>query len=88
MKECVVAVLDVEYSLIQRRLTHDDVVAAALQGVLVNATSHGRIALRIQIDEQDAAVVHRQRRREVDAGGRLSNPTFLIGYGDDLGHAF
>jgi hypothetical protein len=46
--------------------------------VLVDPASHGGVALRIQVDQQDAPLGSRQRRREIDGRGRLADPTFLI----------
>jgi hypothetical protein len=42
--------------------------------------------LRIEVDQQDTALGSRQRRREIDGGGRLADPTFLICDSDDPIH--
>ena len=54
---------------------------------LVHAAAHGGIALRVKVNEQDAAPRSRQARAQIDAGGCLSDATLLIGDGNDPGHA-
>ena len=43
----------------------------------------GRIALRIEIDQQCLLTGPGESNREICCGRRLANPTFLIGYTDD-----
>ena len=44
------------------------------------------VALRIDVDEQDALVRERQRRGEVDGGGGFADAALLVGDGDDSCH--
>src|SRR5579862_9406960 len=54
--------------------------------MLVHSASHGGIALRIEIDQEHAPFGGRQRGGEIDGGGGLSNPAFLICNCDDPLH--
>ena len=46
-----------------------------------------RLALRIEVDEQDALFRHRERGREIDGGRRFGDATLLIRDSDDVvGH--
>ncbi len=53
---------------------------------LIDAGTHGRVALGIEIDQEHAALHRREARREIHTGRGLTDPTFLVGDGDDLGH--
>src|SRR3990167_6927896 len=54
------------------------VVHGARDGALVDAASHGRVALRIEIDEQYSAPRLRERSGEIDACGRLADAALLV----------
>ena len=82
----VAAVLDIDRDLVERRLVHQHIVARQGQRVLVHTAAHRRVALRVEVDQQHPAPRRRERHREVDAGGRLSDAALLVGYRDDLGH--
>jgi hypothetical protein len=60
----------------KRRLVQQQVAAGALQGVLVDADTHGGIALRVHVDEQHAALQRREGRGEVDGVVVLPTPPF------------
>ena len=68
-------------------LAQQDLIDGCRQRTLVHARTCGRIALRIEIDQQHAALHRRQARREVDRRGRLADATFLVGDRDDARHA-
>ncbi len=70
----------------QIALTCQHVVNGVLQGELVDAASHGGVALGIEVDQQDAPLGGDQRGCEVDTGGGLADPAFLIGDCEYLGH--
>jgi hypothetical protein len=44
------------------------------------------LGLGIKVHEQDPHVFHGQSSSEVDGSGRFSDPTLLIGNGNDLIH--
>ena len=52
----------------------------------VNAYATRRIGLRVQVHQQGFEFQHPQARAEVDCSGGLSDPTFLVGDGDDFAH--
>src|SRR5271168_4057628 len=54
--------------------------------MLVDSASHGGITLRIEIDQQHTPLGGRQRSGEIDGGGGLSDPAFLICNRDDPLH--
>ena len=54
--------------------------------VLVDAASHGGIALRIEVDQQHAPFGRRQRGSKIDGGRGLSDAAFLICDCDDPLH--
>ena len=51
------------------------------------AQPDGEIGLRIEIDEQDFFATVRQRRAQVQRGGRFADAAFLIQYTNDTRHA-
>ena len=59
---------------------------AAWRGFALLPDAAGEVALRVDVDEQDALVGQRQRGGEVDGGGGLPDAALLIGDGDDSGH--
>ena len=54
------------------------VVDRARQRALVDAAAHGRVALRIEIDQQYALLRRRQAGGKIDAGGGLADAAFLV----------
>ena len=55
--------------------------------VLATETNAARqIALRIEVDEEDALIGDRQRGRQIDRRRRFPDPAFLIGDCDDVRH--
>jgi hypothetical protein len=54
--------------------------------VLVHARRHGRVALRIEIDQQYFALRRGKGSSEVDSGSGFADATFLVGDSDDTGH--
>jgi hypothetical protein len=63
-----------------------DVVGGDGMFFLVDATAHGGVALRIDVDEHHAPARPGQRGGEVDARRGLANAAFLIGDRYDLAH--
>ena len=59
---------------------------AARRALAFQADAAGGVALRVAVDEQHRAARDGERGSEIDGGGGLSDPAFLIGDGDDLGH--
>ena len=64
-------------------LAQQPIVGAQVQFILIDAAAHGGIALGIQVDQQHTGSGQRQRRAQVDAGGGLTHPAFLVGDCDD-----
>ena len=71
----------------QLALAEQHLAGAALELLLVDAAAHGRVALRIEVDQQHAALGRRQRRGEIDRGGRLADAALLVRDRDDALHA-
>ena len=69
--------------LLEGRLPHQHVERGDFTLVLVDAGTHGGIALRVQVDQQHTAFRRGQRRSKVDAGGGLADTAFLVGDRDD-----
>src|SRR5690606_26341068 len=67
-------------------LLEQHVAAGGRQVVLVDAAAHGGVALGVEVHEQHALGRGRQRRGQVDRGGGLADPAFLVGDSDDAGH--
>ena len=80
------AVLDRDQGLDGAAIAQQHIAAGARLRMLVDAASHGGIALRIQIDEQHAALGRRQRRGEIHRGRGLAHAAFLIGHCNDAFH--
>ena len=70
-----------------RRAFEQDVVHARLEGALVDARAHGRVALRIEIDQQNAPAEVGQTGGEIDRGRRLADAALLVRDTEDLAHA-
>ena len=47
-----------------------------------NTNALGCISLRIEVNEQHAQNLERERLREIDGGSRLADAAFLVGYRD------
>ena len=43
--------------------------------------------MRVGVDDENPQVVGSQSRCKVNRGGRLTDSTFLVGYGEDLAQA-
>ncbi len=57
-----------------------------LERVLVDAAAHRRVRLRVEVDQQHAALRRGERRREVDAGRRSCRPRPSGSRRDDRAH--
>ncbi|KAG1078142.1 hypothetical protein G6F40_016841 [Rhizopus arrhizus] len=68
-------------------LAKQQIAGGGSQLALVHATAHGRVALRIQIDQQHALGCVGQGSGQVAGGRGLADATLLVGDGDDAGHA-
>ena len=55
-------------------------------GLPFEADAAGEVGLRVDVDEQDALVGHRQGCRQVDGGSGFGDAAFLVGDGDDAAH--
>ena len=60
--------------------------AAAGGGLAFEADPAGEVALRVEVDEQDALACERERGAEVDGGGGFADAAFLIGDDEDASH--
>ena len=63
----------------QRAVLDQHVVDGRDAHVVVHVQRGRRIALRIQVDDQDAQAVLSQAGGQVDGGGRLADPALLVG---------
>ena len=52
---------------------------------LVDAATHRRVTLGIEIDEQHPHTTLGEAGGEIHGGGGLSDPTLLVGDGEDSG---
>src|SRR5262249_57972836 len=59
---------------------------AALEARLVDAAPHGRVALRVEVQEQHLAARRGERGREVHRGGGLADAALLVRDGNDALH--
>ena len=64
-------------------IAEQQLVAGDLAPVAADAEPGAGIALRVEIDDQDAIAGSGQRGRQIDRGRRLADPAFLIGDRDD-----
>ena len=62
------------------------VVHREFQLPLVHARAHGRVALGVQIDHQYALPDLGQASRQIDGGGGLAHPAFLVGNAEYFRH--
>jgi hypothetical protein len=62
------------------------VYAAARGGLAFEADPAGEVALRVEVDEQDALACECERGAEVDGGGGFADAAFLIGDDEDASH--
>src|SRR5664279_867673 len=71
------------------RVFEQHVVHAELERTLVDARAHRRVALRVEVDDEDAAADLRQASRKVHGGGRLADAALLVGDAEDArdGHS-
>jgi len=67
--------------LLERRDGGEHVVHVAVDGLEFNVR-HGRVGLRIEVDEERSQAFLRQTRSEVDRGGGFPDPALLIGDSD------
>src|SRR5207249_2442097 len=72
---------------IGRGQSQQNLVDRGLERALVDAATHGGVALWIEIHQEHAHPGLREARREIDAGRGLSDPALLVGDGEDAGHA-
>jgi hypothetical protein len=63
-----------------------DIGGGAFDCALVDTTTHRRVALRIDVDQQHAPLRRSERRSEIHAGRRLADAAFLIGDGENAVH--
>ena len=85
-QHAVAAGLGVDGSFGNGRLAEQHVVDAECELALVDARTHGRIALRVEVDQQHALTDPGQSGGQVDAGGGLADAALLVGNAKDLGH--
>ena len=82
--EHVVAALRARPSRLgDRGALEQHVVDAQVERALVDARAHGRVALRVEIDEQDASAESGQAGGEVDGGRRLADAALLVRNAED-----
>ena len=72
------AVFHRHHGLHRRAIPEQHIATGANLSILVDSASHGGIALRIQIDQQEAPFGSRQRGRQIHGGGCLTDASFLI----------
>ena len=58
-----------------------------LERAFVDAGAHRRVALRIEVHDEDALANARQAGRQVDASGGFADAAFLVGNAKNSGHA-
>ncbi len=73
--------------LVDRLVADQHMVDGLLEAGLVDAAPRRRVALRIEVDQQHAALGRGQAGSEIDARGGLADPTFLVGYGENTHQA-
>jgi hypothetical protein len=67
-----------------RKRAQEYLIDAAAILVLVHTHTTRGIGLGVGINKQNLLLCRRNTRGKVDGGGRLSDPTLLVRYGDDL----
>jgi hypothetical protein len=85
-QQLVAAVLGELHGLAEIAFADQHVVDRVFQAVLVDAAAHGRVALRVEVDQQHPALGRHQRGGQVDARRGLAHPAFLVGDREYLGH--
>jgi len=75
----------------QRRFDHrgglqQHVVHRELHLAFVDARTHGRVALRVQVDHQDALADASQSSGQIDRGGGFTDAALLVGDTKYFGH--
>src|SRR5260221_637114 len=63
------------------------VIHGAGHRALIDATAHGGVALRIQINKQDTTACLRERGGEIDAGRGLADAAFLVHHCENSRHS-
>src|SRR5690606_10067654 len=86
-QQLVATVLGELHGIAEAALADQHVVDGVLESVLVDARTHGGVALRVEIDQQDATLGGNQRGGQVDAGGGLADSTLLVGNRENPSHA-
>ena len=66
-----------------RRVLEQDVVDAQVEGALVDAGAHGRVALRIEVDDQGAPAELGETGGQVHGGRGLADAALLVGDAED-----
>ena len=64
------------------------VVDGVFQAFFTDADPARRVALRVDVDDQDLSAFFRQSRGEVDGRRGLSDPALLVGYCYGSAHTF
>ena len=80
------AVIGFADGLGRRRFADQHLVGAHLDAPLGDAVAGGRVALRVQIDDQDLFAQRGHTGREIDGGGGLAHAALLICHCYDLTH--
>src|SRR5262245_26259179 len=75
----------VEHRLVRMLIAEQRVVNRRIEPGLSNAEPGGRVALRVEIDEESRALRQRQSGSEIHRGRRLSDAAFLVHHRDRLG---
>src|SRR3712207_8931749 len=65
------------------RSVHQQVVDGLVHLVRVEAEPHRQRALRVEVDEEHPASELRERRTQVDRGGRLADAALLVAHRED-----
>ena len=67
-------------------VAHQDLVGVGAIGVAKESEAAGGVGLGVAVDEEGWGLVRRERRGEVDGGGRLADSALLVGDRDDSCH--
>ncbi len=71
----------------ERRLAAQDIEGRDFTVPVVDAEPGAGIALRVEVDDEQALADGRERRAEIDGGGGLANAALLVGQREDAGAA-
>ena len=74
-------------AVLERTVPHDDVVHRQFEVPGFDPQARRGVPLRIEVDDQDPEPELGQCGTQIDRRGRLADPTFLVGHGDDPGQA-